>query len=78
MNSKFHYLVHKSPSLAPNLRHTDPVHSLSPYFFKIRFNIIFIFLSGLFSSGFPTQISYSLSHLPYDLHAQQISTYFIS
>jgi hypothetical protein len=35
-NPKVHYRVHKSPSLS----HMNPIHILSPYFRKIRSNII--------------------------------------
>jgi hypothetical protein len=36
---KFHYRVHKSPSLDPVLRLLNPVRTLKPYFLKMHFNI---------------------------------------
>jgi len=39
-NSNIHYRVLKSPSLFPVLRQLSPVHTLTPRFFYIRFNII--------------------------------------
>jgi hypothetical protein len=38
--SRIHRHVHKSTPLLPSLSYLNPVHSLSPYFFKIHFNII--------------------------------------
>jgi hypothetical protein len=45
-NPKFHYRVHNAP-LDPILNHFNPVHSVTPYFLKVHFNII---LSTLRSS----------------------------
>jgi len=63
-NSKVHYRVLKTSPLVPDLRQMNPVHTLPPYFSKIHSNIIFpstaSLPSGLFPSGFPTEILYTL------------------
>lgn len=33
-------VIHKIPHITPLLRYTNPVHDISPSFFKIHFNII--------------------------------------
>jgi hypothetical protein len=38
-NPKVHYHAHKSLPLVPRMSHMDSVHTLTPYFFKIHFNI---------------------------------------
>jgi len=38
---KFHYSVHKGPSLVPFLNKMNTFHALPPYFPKIQSNIIF-------------------------------------
>jgi hypothetical protein len=43
MEPKFHYRVHKSPSLIPILNQTYPVHNFPPFSPKIYFNIILPF-----------------------------------
>jgi len=45
-NPKFHYRVHKSPSLHHMLRHFNPIHILTPYSYMIHFNINFLFTQG--------------------------------
>jgi hypothetical protein len=39
-NPNVHYRVHNSPPLDPILGHMSPIQILTPYFFKIYFNII--------------------------------------
>jgi hypothetical protein len=62
-NQKVHYRVYKSRPLAPTLSQMNPVHILSPYFPKVHSNLSpHLHLgppSGLFPSGFPTQILYA-------------------
>jgi hypothetical protein len=41
LNPNVHYRAHKGPELVPILSHIHPVHTLPPYFPKIRCNIIF-------------------------------------
>jgi len=40
-NPKVHYRVQKTPPQVPILNQIHPVLTFSPYFFKIRCNIIF-------------------------------------
>jgi hypothetical protein len=42
MESEGHYRVYKSPPLISILNQINPGHALTPCFFKIHFNIIFI------------------------------------
>jgi hypothetical protein len=64
-NPKVHHRVHKSPPLVPILSQFDPVHTIASYLSKIRFNIVYLrhlrlgLPSGLFPSGFPTNILYA-------------------
>jgi hypothetical protein len=53
-----------SPRFPPQdiiLRHTNPVHSLTPYYFKIRFNIIFPPM--LWPRKRPFRLSFHTKHL---------------
>jgi hypothetical protein len=56
-NLKVHYRVHNSPSLHLILSQMKPVHTLTPYFFKIRFNIILDLPELLLRSDSPTKRS---------------------
>jgi hypothetical protein len=60
---KVHYRVHESLPLAPVLSQINPIHTISSYVSKIHFNvdphISLGFHSGLFPSGFPTNILYA-------------------
>jgi hypothetical protein len=64
-NPNVHYRVHKSPPLVP----INPVHTISFYLSKIHPNIVhpptYRSSSGLFPSGFPTNILYAFlfSHI---------------
>jgi hypothetical protein len=76
-NPKVHYRVHKSPPLVPILSHIDPVHTIPSYLRSIL--VLFTHLrlglpSGLFSSGFPTNILYAFHFSPFVLHALPISS----
>jgi hypothetical protein len=68
-NPKAHHRVHKSPQLVPILSQFDPVHTIPSYISKIQFNIVHPPLllglpSGLFPSGFPTNILYAFHVSP--------------
>jgi hypothetical protein len=67
-NPKFHYSVHKSPPLVPNLSQIYQANSIPSYFFKIHFNIILTLHLGspidLLSSGSPTKILYAFLYFP--------------
>jgi hypothetical protein len=58
-----HHRVHKSPPLVPILKQFDSVHTIPSYLSKIHFNIVHPLRlglpSGLFPSGFPTNILYA-------------------
>jgi hypothetical protein len=67
-NQKVHYRVHKSPLLVPNLSQIDPVHTtpacLSKIHFKLFTHVRLGLSSGLFPSGFPTNILYAFFFSP--------------
>jgi hypothetical protein len=59
-NPEVHYRVHKSPPLVPILSHIDPPHPYSLRFILIlSTNLRFGLPSGLFPSGFLTNILYA-------------------
>jgi hypothetical protein len=64
-NPKVYYRVHKNPPLVPILNHMLLVHKTPFFFSEIHFSIILpatlIVGSGLFTSGFFTEILYALS-----------------
>jgi hypothetical protein len=62
-NPKVHYRVHKSSPLVPILRQIKPIHTIPSYLSKIHFNIVYP-PSGLFPSGFPTNILYAFLFSP--------------
>jgi len=62
-NPKVHYRVQKSPPPVPNLKQTNPIHALPTYLSSILILSSQLRLglsSGLFPSGFPTQILYTI------------------
>jgi hypothetical protein len=65
------YRVHKSSPIVPVMRQTNSVYSLPSFFVKINVSIIFHrrlrIPSGIFPSGFTTEILYALLLLP--IHA---------
>jgi hypothetical protein len=67
-NPLVHYRVHKSPPLVPILSQTNPVHTTLSFLSKIHFYIIHPLClglsSGLFPSGFPTNILYAFLLAP--------------
>jgi hypothetical protein len=58
------------------LSHINPVHTTPSYLSKIHSNIILRpgLPSGLFPSGFPTNILYAFFFSPFVLHAPPISS----
>jgi hypothetical protein len=74
---KVNYCVHKSPPLVRILSQINPVHTTLSYLLKIHFNIIHPFLglpSGLFHSGFTTNILCVFICSPFILHAPSSSS----
>jgi hypothetical protein len=63
--------VHKSLPPVPILSQMNPFHTLTPYFSKIQFNVVLLSMprspSGLFPSGFQTEIVYVFEIAP--MHA---------
>jgi hypothetical protein len=61
-NQEIHYLIHKSPSLVPNLSQKNPVHTFTSHFLKIHCNIIIQstprYTKLFFLSALPTKIVY--------------------
>jgi hypothetical protein len=59
----FHYCVQKSPLHIPILRQVNPVHIVTPYLFKINFNIILPSVSRSSKQSrpfsFPTELMYA-------------------
>jgi hypothetical protein len=70
MDKKVHYRVHKSPPMVPILSQIDPVHTIPSHSISLRPVLILSIQirlglpSGLFSSGFPTNILHGILCLP--------------
>jgi hypothetical protein len=78
-NPKVYYRVHKSPPLVSILSQINRVHTTPSYRSKTHFNIVHHLRSGLpsglFPSGFPTNILYAFFFSsPFILHALPISS----
>jgi hypothetical protein len=77
-NPKVHYRVHKSLPLISILSQINPVHTTPFYLSKIQFNITHQrslgLPTGLFPSGFHTNILYAFLFSPFVLHALLISS----
>jgi hypothetical protein len=74
------FRVHRSPSLHLVVSQMNPVHSLSPRFLKIQFNVLpFALRSSKWSLpfNFLSQIFVHFPSPPYVLHAPTISYFFI-
>jgi hypothetical protein len=77
-NSKVHYRGHKSLPQVPNLSYMNPLHT-TPFCHSLRSILILFtrlrlgFPSGLFPSGFNTNILYSFLFSPVVLHVLPIS-----
>jgi hypothetical protein len=56
-NPKFHYLVHNSPPFLPVLSQINSVSALSPYCFRIHFDIILPSTPTARTSPLPIQFS---------------------
>jgi hypothetical protein len=67
-NPRFHYRLHKSPPLVSILSQMNLIHTIPSYRSKIHFNIAHHLRlglpSGLFFSGFPTNILYAFLFSP--------------
>jgi hypothetical protein len=77
MNSKIHYHVCKSPPLESTVSQLNPVHILTPYFFRAHFNIILSIPSELFISSFSTKLYYPPMSPKWSLYYVSISVSLI-
>jgi hypothetical protein len=66
-NPEVHYCIHKSMSLNLIVSHTNPAHTLPPYFLKTQFNVTLPPLQDL-----QRKFCMHFSSLPCVLHAPSI------